>query len=172
MKLHNSSTEPLFYDQEARNGGFGGSGGGVDYSAVYGSLGLERERSSHRDRMALLAEPKPRLIEGYPARLACLYRPIHGGQTAGRPVQIAAWFRGDDFRSIPQPPFHVNNTQEEGVSWLTVRAFPVYPAEEGANSPLELASQVPYEKITCVVNSLIDEENNYTVNSNARLVPY
>ena len=120
--------------------------------------------------MALLAEPQPRLIEGYPARLACLYRPIHETQTNDRPVQIAAWFRGDDYRSIPQPPFHVNNTQEEGVSWLTVRAFPFYPAEEsGANSPLELGAQVPYEKITCVVNSLIDEENNYTVNSNARL---
>ncbi|KAL5104231.1 hypothetical protein TcWFU_002710 [Taenia crassiceps] len=170
VKLHNSSTEPLFYDQETRNGGFSSGSGVVDYSAVYGSLGLERERSSHRDRMALLAEPQPRLIEGYPARLACIYRPIHGGQTAGRPVQIAAWFRGDDFRSIPQPPFHVNNTQEEGVSWLTVRAFPIYPAEEGVTSPLELASQVPYEKITCVVNSLIDEENNYTVNSNASLV--
>ncbi|VDD77568.1 unnamed protein product [Mesocestoides corti] len=161
VMLHNSSSEPLFYDQETR-------GNGVDYSAIYGSLGLERESSSHRDRMALLAEPKPRLIEGYPARLACVYRPIHGSQSAGRPVQIAAWFRGDDYRPLPQPPFHVNNTQEEGVSWLTVRAFPLNLAEDQPS--FEQAEQVPYEKITCVVNSLVDEENNYTVTSNASLV--
>ncbi len=114
--------------------------------------------------MALLAEPKDRLIEGYPARLACIYRPLQGSQTAGRPVQVAAWFRGDDYRSLPQPPFHVNNTQEEGVSWLTVRAFPVSKTTD----EFSVGAQVPYEKITCVVNSLVDEENNYTVTSNAR----
>lgn len=149
-------------------------GGVVDYSAVYGSLGLEREQTSHRDRMALLAEPKDRLIEGHPARLACIYRPLQGSQTAGRPVQLAAWYRGEDYRSLPQPPFHVNNTQEEGVSWLSVRAFPVSmettAGSAGGGKIYEDSewAQVPYEKITCVVNSLVDEENNYTVSSNAR----
>ncbi|KAM7533177.1 hypothetical protein Aperf_G00000120078 [Anoplocephala perfoliata] len=165
VKLHNSSSEPLLYDENSRNGVYANQDDNKDDD--YSALGLERERSSHRDRMAILAEPQPRLIEGYPARLACIYRPIHNPQTVGRPVQIAAWFRGEDYKSIPQPPFHVNNTQEEGVSWLAVRAFPV-EEKIGEKSLHELAAQVPYEKITCVVNSLIDEENNFTVNSNGR----
>lgn len=84
-------------------------------------------------------------------------------------MQIAAWFRGEDYKSIPQPPFHVNRTPDEGISWLTVRAFPVEERMD-EKSQIDLAAQIPYEKITCMVNTLIDEINNFTVTKNARWV--
>lgn len=51
-----------------------------------------------------------------------------------------------------------------------VRALPV---EEmfGEKSLLEFAAHVSCERITCVVNSLIDEENNITVIKNERELP-
>nr|CDS33160.2 protein broad minded [Hymenolepis microstoma] len=151
VKLHNSSSEPLINDLESSRPF------GDDYSAQYQS------------GMPSMAETQPRLIEGYPARLVCLFSHRKQTQTAHRPMQIAAWFRGEDYRSIPQPPFHVNRTPDEGISWLTVRAFPVGERLD-EQSQNDLAVQIPYEKITCVVNTLIDEVNNFTVTKNASLV--
>lgn len=154
MKLHNSS-EPVFNDIEYTN----------PYKYDYSNY-KEDQRDS-KDRTWESVESQPRLIEGYPARLACLFTHRKQTQTSRRPLQIAAWFRGEDYKAIPQPPFHVNRTPDEGISMLTVRAFPV---EEKVNEryQLDLATQIPYEKITCMVNTLIDEVNNFTVTRNAR----
>lgn len=160
--MHNSSEKDLYEHLGSSTGGTD-----IDYSALYGSLGLEKQKSSLQDRQAHMSEA--RLIEGYPAKLACIFRPLQGGQTsAGRPMQVASWFRGD--RSLPQPPFHVNNSHE-GVSVLTVRAYPVSADADVSSGNQDVAS-IPYENITCMVNSLVDVENNYTVTNNARLVGY
>ncbi|KAM3171929.1 hypothetical protein ACTXT7_015595 [Hymenolepis weldensis] len=158
VKLHNSSSEPLINDVEYIK----------PFRDEYSALGFNREeQSSYQDRMASTVETQPRLIEGYPARLVCLFNHRKQTQTARRPMQIAAWFRGEDYKSIPQPPFHVNRTPDEGISWLTVRAFPVEERMD-EKSQIDLAAQIPYEKITCMVNTLIDEVNNFTVTKNAR----
>ncbi|KAM7533174.1 hypothetical protein Aperf_G00000120070 [Anoplocephala perfoliata] len=136
-KPHNSSSEPLLYEEKFRNGMFASQIENKDDD--HSALCLERERSSHRNRMAMV----------------------------GRPMQKVAWFKGEDYKFIPQPLFHVNNTQGKGVSWLTIRAFPV---EEKIGQKLahELAAQVPYEKNTCVMNRLVVEKNIFTANSNGR----
>ncbi|VUZ55919.1 unnamed protein product, partial [Hymenolepis diminuta] len=160
VKLHNSSSEPLINDLESTK----------SFRDEYSALGFNREeQSSYQDRMTSTVETQPRLIEGYPARLVCLFNHRKQTQTARRPMQIAAWFRGEDYKSIPQPPFHVNRTPDEGISWLTVRAFPVEERMD-EKSQIDLAAQIPYEKITCMVNTLIDEVNNFTVTKNASLV--
>ncbi|KAL7055472.1 hypothetical protein AAHC03_022684 [Spirometra sp. Aus1] len=158
VKMLNSS-EKEFYEH------LGSSEPSIDYSALYGSLGMEKERSSLQDRMELRSQPK--LIEGYPAKLACVFRPITSANSV-RPAQVASWFRGD--RSLPQPPFHVNNSNvaTEGISVISVRAYTV-SSEAALGSGDKNIATLPFENITCIVSSRVNDEHNYTVTSNASL---
>ncbi|VDL94358.1 unnamed protein product [Schistocephalus solidus] len=158
LKMLNSSEKEL-YDH------LGSSEPNIDYSDLYGSLGMEKERSSLRDRMELRSQPK--LIEGYPAKLACVFRPIPTASSV-RPAQVASWFRGD--RSLPQPPFHVNNSNvaTEGISVISVRAYTV-SSEAALGSGDKNIATLPFENITCVVSSRVNDAHNYTVTSNASL---
>ncbi|KAM7533175.1 hypothetical protein Aperf_G00000120070 [Anoplocephala perfoliata] len=84
-KPHNSSSEPLLYEEKFRNGMFASQIENKDDD--HSALCLERERSSHRNRMAVFVEPQPRLIKGYPARFTCIHLPLYVFRWSGDPCR-------------------------------------------------------------------------------------
>lgn len=107
------------------------------------------------------------VLENKPAKFVCQFRPINFVTKALvnplLPAQQVYWYLNDQLVHVP--PFHVDSSlvSSDGLSVLTVRAYP-----NNENEALKRMNKQNIDQITCSIISKVKEKPLYKVTTNAR----